>query len=363
MSTRTILTAGEAAEVLASVRYVLLDVDGVLWAGKHVLPNIPETLSYLRLREKQIRFLTNNASISRAGMVREFQRRGIQGVREDEVYNSGFAAALRLQSLFTANKSTGSDGPLVERNIFVIGEEGLHEEMRRVLAPGYIAYGMELHDAEKCGGYDAHVVASAWKQRVLPAPLQSSATSCGIAATGHAAGGISISDLSPAAVVVGLDMHFNMLKLAYASLCLQERPAAQPAGTSSSTPTYFIATNEDPQIPVGEDFLLLPGAGGMVSALRTVSGRSPDFVCGKPHVDMAKVLFEAEGITDPQQCLMVGDRLTTDIAFGNAAGCKTMLVLSGAEKMDRVRQAERDGHVSLLPDFIAPSLAIFLPPA
>ncbi|PWU84656.1 putative p-nitrophenylphosphatase [Trypanosoma cruzi] len=131
MSTRTILTAGEAAEVLASVRYVLLDVDGVLWAGKHVLPNIPETLSYLRLREKQIRFLTNNASISRAGMVREFQRRGIQGVREGEVYNSGFAAALRLQSLFTANKSTGSDRPLVERNIFVIGEEGLHEEMRR----------------------------------------------------------------------------------------------------------------------------------------------------------------------------------------------------------------------------------------
>ncbi|EKF38202.1 p-nitrophenylphosphatase, putative [Trypanosoma cruzi marinkellei] len=358
MSGRAILTAGEAAELLASVRYVLLDVDGVLWAGKHVLPNIPETLSYLRLRGKQIRFFTNNASLSRAGLVREFQRRGIEGVREDEVYNSGFAAALRLQSLCTAGKSTGLDRPLVKRNLFVIGEEGLHEELRRVLAPEYITYGMELHDAERCGGYDAQVVASAWKERVLPAPLQSSASSCGIKA---AAGGISISDLSPAAVVVGLDMHFNMLKLAYASLCLQERPATQPADTSSCTPVYFIATNEDPQIPVGEDALLLPGAGGMVSALRTVSGRSPDFVCGKPHVDMAKVLFEAEGITDPQQCLMVGDRLTTDIAFGNAAGCKTMFVLSGAEKMDHIRQAEQDGHMSLLPDFIAPSLAIFLP--
>ncbi|RNF15650.1 P-nitrophenylphosphatase [Trypanosoma conorhini] len=354
---RRTLTATEAAELLASVRYVLLDLDGVVWTGQHVVPNIPQTLAYLRSCGKQIRFLTNNASVSRAGVVRNFQKRGIEGVREHEVYNSGFAAALRLQSMMAAEKSTGPERPLVERNVFVIGEDGLHEEMRRVLAPGYVTYGLELHDAEKCGGYDANVVATAWRQRVLPAPLQPS--SCGGAAAGDGAERISLTDLSPAAVVVGLDLHFNMLKLACASLCLQGRPAAQPAGAAPTAPAYFIATNEDPQIPIGEDGTLVPGAGGMVSALRIVSGRSPDAVCGKPYVDMAKILFEAEGITDPQQCLMVGDRLTTDVAFGNAAGCKTMLVLSGAEKMDDVREAERGGHVSLLPDFIAPSLSIF----
>ncbi|RNF00196.1 4-nitrophenyl phosphatase [Trypanosoma rangeli] len=358
---RRTVTAAEVAELLASVRYILLDLDGVVWTGQHVLPKIPQTLAYLRSCGKQIRFLTNNASVSRAGFVRRFQRRGIEGVQEHEVYNSGFAAALRLQSMLAAGKSTGSERPLVERNVFVVGEDGLHEEVRRVLAPGYITYGLELHDAEKCGGYDANVLATAWERRVLPAPLQ--ASSCGVTAAGSGAGGISLSDLDPAAVVVGLDLHFNMLKLACALLCLQGRPAAQPVNAVPTAPAYFIATNEDPQIPIGEGGVLLPGAGGMVSALSTVSGRSPDAVCGKPYVDMAKILFEEEGITDPQECLMVGDRLTTDMAFGNAAGCRTMLVLTGAESLDDVRKAEQAGHTSLLPDFIAPSLSVFLPPA
>jgi 4-nitrophenyl phosphatase len=33
--------------------------------------------------------------------------------------------------------------------------------------------------------------------------------------------------------------------------------------------------------------------------------------------------------TQPEETLVVGDRLETDIAAGQAAGCKTALVLSG----------------------------------
>ncbi|KEG09062.1 P-nitrophenylphosphatase [Trypanosoma grayi] len=359
MTSRTLITAKHAEELLASVKYILLDIDGVVWAGPHVFPKIPETLRCLRSCGKQIRFLTNNASVSRAGIVRQFHQRGIEGVQEHEVYNSAFAAALRLQALFATDKHDASVKRLVERNVFVLGDVGLHEELRRVLAPGYITYGLELNDPEKCGGYNLPAVASAWRERTLPAPHQQPFTPDGATEPG---GSISLADLAPAAVVVGLDLHFNILKLACASLCLQGSRTKSGDNTTSHAGAYFIATNEDPQIPVGVDGSLLPGAGGMVCALSTVSGRTPAVVCGKPHVDMAKALFEAEGITDPRECLMVGDRLTTDIAFGNAAGCRTMLVLSGAETLDDVARAERSGNVDMLPEFIAPSLTVFLPP-
>ncbi|GCA65526.1 hypothetical protein KIPB_017308, partial [Kipferlia bialata] len=38
------------------------------------------------------------------------------------------------------------------------------------------------------------------------------------------------------------------------------------------------------------------------------------------------------GLSDPQQCCMVGDRMDTDIAAAHAAGFKAVLVLSGITK-------------------------------
>jgi ribonucleotide monophosphatase NagD (HAD superfamily) len=55
-----------------------------------------------------------------------------------------------------------------------------------------------------------------------------------------------------------------------------------------------------------------------------------------------------------RECLMVGDRLTTDVAFGLAAGARTMLVLTGCETIGDV---ERTG---ITPHFIADSLADIL---
>nr|CCC92546.1 unnamed protein product [Trypanosoma congolense IL3000] len=342
-------------ELLSSVKYILLDVDGVVWSGPLVLPKIPETLRYLRSIGKQVRFVTNNASISRASLAKKFKDRGIEGVRVSDVYNSGYAAALRLRSI-----CGGEDG-LVRENIFVVGEEGLHDELRQMLAPGYVTYGLELHDAEAVGGYNSAVVASAWKENVLRPPQQEPE----LLPSGEACKtNISLADLSPGAVVVGLDTHFNMLKLSYASLCLQKnrrRSCTAHDGGKAQKHVHFIATNMDPQIPIGEEGVLLPGAGSMVAAVSTASGRQPDVVCGKPCVDLAKALFEAEGITDPRQCLMVGDRLTTDIAFGNAAGCRTLLVLSGVESLEDVARVEGEGNGNLLPEFIAPSLAVLLP--
>jgi ribonucleotide monophosphatase NagD (HAD superfamily) len=42
----------------------------------------------------------------------------------------------------------------------------------------------------------------------------------------------------------------------------------------------------------------------------------------------------------PERCAMVGDRLYTDIAMANRAGCGGVLVLSGEATMDDVAKLE-----------------------
>ncbi|GET91239.1 P-nitrophenylphosphatase, putative [Leishmania tarentolae] len=360
------VTQALAARLVASpLKYILLDIDGVIWCGGQVINRVPETLQYLRGQGKQIRFLSNNASLSREQLLLNLKAKGIEGVTTKECYNSAYAAALRLTQLLGKEEEHGK-GPLVHGNVFVIGEQGLHDEVQQALAPGFITYGVELHDAERAGGYDTDALASAWRAPCLPPPQKRlvvcNGKTCRMVQAGtHNAENISLRELNAVAVVIGLDKHFNILKLAYGSLILQGPPEDLREG--SYTPPLFLATNEDPQLPVGQDGAMIPGAGSMVSALCTAVGKRPDAVCGKPHQDMATILFETEGITNPQEeCIMIGDRLTTDVAFGNVAGCQSMLVLSGAEGLVDVEEAEKQGKTALVPKYIAESLACFLPP-
>lgn len=341
-STTQQLTPALTQSLLDSIDYVLLDIDGVLWSGEHVFDKIPETIQWLRNQKKKIRFLSNNSTMSRLTTSQKFSKKGIPGVTPEEVVTSAYAAALFLKS-----QSCSALG--LDTNVFIVGETGLHEEIRRVLAPGRFTYGLELNNLP----YEANKVARCVKQRMLPPPAGTTDP-------------VSIESLNCGVVVAGLDFRFNMLKLSCAALCLLRKSSRSPSESTSApqyvaahnTPTVrYLATNEDPQLPIGNEGYLLPGAGCMINAINTVSGMKPDVVCGKPHLHMARILFEAEGIVDPRRCLMIGDRLTTDIAFGNAAGCQTMLVLSGCEGISDVARAAADGNVGHIPHFVAPSLA------
>ncbi|CCW71989.1 unnamed protein product [Phytomonas sp. Hart1] len=386
-----------AAELLNSpLQFVLLDIDGVVSSGNDILPRIPETLKYLRFRGKAIRFISNNSSHSRRAIHEVFQAHGIRGVAAGEILNSAYAVALRLRQLLG-----GPDG-LVRGNLFVIGEDGLHEELREVLAPGFISYGLELHDPERVGGLDPAALRGAWTTPVLPPPQQplrllrsnpgpgmgrenrrkrkddsgkEEDDSGEVVQAGSAnERWISLAELNAVAVVVGLDFHFSSLKLTYAAIILRGRPSPSKDNTCEETEeeeeeeaeenprALFIATNEDPQVPIGLRTVFVPGDGCLVRAVATAAGREPDAVCGKPQIDLAMALFANEDIHDVRtSCLMVGDRLTTDVAFGNAMGCQTMLVLSGAEGLRDVEKAKREQRKDLIPDYIADSLACFIP--
>jgi 4-nitrophenyl phosphatase len=129
---------------------------------------------------------------------------------------------------------------------------------------------------------------------------------------------------NPDFVVAGLDYHFNY-------------DALQRACSAIRRGAHFIATNADATIPI-EGGELWPGAGSIVAAVSTCSGVEP-VVIGKPNTYMAGMALK-ELELDVAEVLCVGDRLETDILFGNRAGMATALLLTGVSKRSDIEKSE-----------------------
>jgi 4-nitrophenyl phosphatase len=141
----------------------------------------------------------------------------------------------------------------------------------------------------------------------------------------------------PVAVVVGFDRTLTYAKLRCAALYIR-----------SGVP--FYGTNPDRTFPTPQG--LIPGAGATLAALEAATDTHP-IVVGKPSPSMFHLALERMGVT-PQETLVVGDRPETDIAGGQAAGCKTALLLSGVTSREQA-EAWRPA-----PDVIAENLAELL---
>ncbi len=114
------------------------------------------------------------------------------------------------------------------------------------------------------------------------------------------------------AVIASMDREITFWKLKKATLFIR-----------SGIPFYF--TNPDRTFPTPEG--LIPGAGAIQAALEAATDASP-IIAGKPSTTLFDFALERLG-TKPQETLVVGDRLETDILGGQRAGCLTALVLSG----------------------------------
>ncbi|MFD1569674.1 HAD-IIA family hydrolase [Halorubrum laminariae] len=109
----------------------------------------------------------------------------------------------------------------------------------------------------------------------------------------------------------------------------------------------FIGTDPDVVIPAPERDV--PGSGAVINAIAGVAERDPDIVLGKPS-DPAIEMVRERLPYPPEECLVVGDRLNTDIALGERAGMTTALVLSGVTD----EAAVADAAVS--PDYVLDDL-------
>ncbi len=111
----------------------------------------------------------------------------------------------------------------------------------------------------------------------------------------------------------------------------------------------FFATNLDHLLASEEGWV--PGGGVMVRAVQTCTGKAP-IILGKPEPIMMQLVSTQFGFT-MDEVVAVGDRYDTDMLAGIRAGCTTVMVLTGVDNRDSIRDQE------VQPDFICEDLNAF----
>lgn len=134
------------------------------------------------------------------------------------------------------------------------------------------------------------------------------------------AAGFILTEKDPEIVVLGFDLTLTYEKLERACFFIRQG-------------LPFIATHPDLNCPTPEG--PIPDCGSMIALITASTGVKPKII-GKPFPEMIEALRERYGLEDPSTVAMVGDRLYTDIAMGNAAGITSILVLSGETKLEDV---------------------------
>ena len=136
-------------------------------------------------------------------------------------------------------------------------------------------------------------------------------------------------------VVIAFDRTFDYAKLNTALQAVRRHDAR------------LIATNPDRTCPTAEGEI--PDCAGMMAAVEAVTGKTVEVVVGKPSPIILEVALQTLGV-EARDCVMVGDRIETDIVMGKRLGLATVLVLSGITRADDPRIAE------LRPDLVVDSI-------
>jgi len=141
--------------------------------------------------------------------------------------------------------------------------------------------------------------------------------------------GFTITDENPDYVVVGetreytFDMIEKAINLVY--------KGAKLIGTNCDT--VDNAT-----------FGFTPACGALCAPIEKATGKQAYF-CGKPNALMFRMAALKLKV-DPSECIMIGDRMDTDIVGGMESGMDTILVLTGITKQeDLVNFSFRPTHV------------------
>ena len=137
-------------------------------------------------------------------------------------------------------------------------------------------------------------------------------------------------------VVVGYDREFS-----YSDMVAALR--AFDAGADA-----LVGTDPDITVPTPDG--PVPGSGAIIDAVANVVERDPDAVLGKPSDVTARLALDRLDVP-PAECVLVGDRLDTDIAMGERVGMTTVLVRTG------VTDDEALAASTIQPDYVRDSLA------
>ena len=286
------ITKENAAEIFKNAKAVFFDMDGVLWRSENAIPNVNRAIAALQKRHIPIAYVTNNAARTREHHAEKIKRLGIDSADGlvSRIYTPAYAATKVLKP--------GS-------KVYGIGEDDMFKELE---AAGITVVGRG-HDALRCNP----------QFEGLPPEI----------------------DRDINGVVVGFDSRCNFYKLTYATRCLLEIPGCK-----------FYATNTDARVPVTGG-VIVPGSGAFLASIVDATGKEPT-VIGKPQRTFWDIVSKDLKLDSPEDVIMVGDNLDTDIAFGNRCGLKTLLVLSGATTNEMVDALPEDSISK--PTYVASSL-------
>lgn len=98
----------------------------------------------------------------------------------------------------------------------------------------------------------------------------------------------------------------------------------------------YIGTNPDLRCPTGFGFI--PDCGAICNMISAAVDRQPYYV-GKPNKEIAEMCMRQVNAT-PEEVIVVGDRLYTDIACGINAGVETAVVFTGEAKEEDLKDTE-----------------------
>jgi arabinose operon protein AraL len=140
-------------------------------------------------------------------------------------------------------------------------------------------------------------------------------------------------------VVVAFDRTFDYRKLNIAFQAIKKFGA------------HFVATNPDRSCPVegGE----IPDCAGMIAAIEAVTEKKVEAIVGKPSPIMIQAVLDVLGLR-PEDCILIGDHLETDIKMGKSFGIATGIVLTGVTDEETLKIVK---HTSGQPDFVFQSIA------
>lgn len=96
----------------------ILDLDGVVYHGKTVIPGAVESIGRLRDKGSRVIFLTNNATRTREAIAQRLEDMGISCSAGD-VISSAYAASVYIKEQYGPSK------------IYPVGEQGLVDELER----------------------------------------------------------------------------------------------------------------------------------------------------------------------------------------------------------------------------------------
>ena len=246
---------------------LLVDLDGVVYRGAAPIPGVAAVLADRAARGDTVVYVTNNSMHYRADYVSRLAGMGAP-VTPERVVSSARATALYLAD-------PALDPPV--RRVLVVGAGGLERECRDA--------GLEVVAAAHAASRQAHEGLEGWD-----------------------------AARRPDAVVVGLDPQFTYQKLAVAIDCVHHG-------------ARFVATNRDPILPTERG--ARPGAGTIVAAVEAGAQVTPLSI-GKPAPLLLDLAIRAagEGLT-PDDAVMIGDGVATDLAAANGLGIPCVLVLTG----------------------------------